>query len=116
MSEEKHHHGFHHKKDDEDRPSETVYGSDAPYSSDTTTYSETAYSTGGPGAYGSGPGGYGVETTDVVTTTNESGVDYEKEEKHHKHLEHVGEFGAAAAGAYALVIIYYFFTVALSHL
>ena len=29
---------------------------------------------------------------------------YEKEEKHHKHLEKVGELGAAAAGAYALVI------------
>jgi hypothetical protein len=106
MSEEKHHHGLFHHKKDEDRPSETVYGSDdAPYSSDTTTYSEsTAYSTGGPGAYGSGrPGGYDVETTKVVTGTTESGVDYEKEEKHHKHLEHVGEFGAAAAGAYALV-------------
>lgn len=26
-----------------------------------------------------------------------------KEEKHHKHLEHDGEFGAAAAGGFALV-------------
>lgn len=33
-------------------------------------------------------------------------VDYKKEEKHHKHLEHLGELGAAAAGAYALVINY----------
>lgn len=32
-------------------------------------------------------------------------VDYKKE-KHHKHLEHLGELGAAAAGAYALVINY----------
>ena len=30
-------------------------------------------------------------------------VDYKKEEKHHKHLEQLGEFGAVAAGAYALV-------------
>lgn len=35
-------------------------------------------------------------------------VDYKKEEKHHKHLEHLGELGTAAAGAYALVIIFYF--------
>jgi hypothetical protein len=30
-------------------------------------------------------------------------VDYEKKEKHHKHMEQLGEFGAIAAGAYALV-------------
>ena len=29
-------------------------------------------------------------------------VDYEKE-KHHKHMEQLGELGAIAAGAYALV-------------
>lgn len=33
-----------------------------------------------------------------------SEVDYEKEEKEHKHKEHLGEFGALAAGAFALVI------------
>ena len=30
-------------------------------------------------------------------------VDYEKKEKHHKHMEQLGELGAIAAGAYALV-------------
>lgn len=30
--------------------------------------------------------------------------DYEKEIKHHKHKEHLGELGAVAAGAFALVI------------
>lgn len=33
-------------------------------------------------------------------------VDYKEEEKHHKHLEHLGEFGVAAAGVYAVVIIF----------
>lgn len=32
-----------------------------------------------------------------------SEVDPKKEEKHHKHKEHLGELGALAAGAYALV-------------
>lgn len=34
-------------------------------------------------------------------------VDYRKEEKHHKHLEHLGELGTAAAGVYAMVIIFF---------
>ena len=34
----------------------------------------------------------------------EKPVDYKKEEKQHKHLEQLGELGAVAAGAYALVI------------
>ncbi|RYR56026.1 hypothetical protein Ahy_A05g021837 [Arachis hypogaea] len=36
--------------------------------------------------------------------TFEEVVDYKKEEKQHKHHEHLGELGAAAAGAYALVV------------
>lgn len=33
----------------------------------------------------------------------EGPVDYEKEVKHHSHLEKIGELGAVAAGAFALV-------------
>lgn len=33
-------------------------------------------------------------------------VDYEKEVKHHSHLEKIGELGAVAAGALALVCKY----------
>ena len=89
MAEEKHHHHhlFHHNKD-EDKPVETVY------TETTTGYAET---------------GYGESTTvgnGATTISTESEVDYRKEEKHHKNLEHLGEMGAVAAGAYALVIPY----------
>ncbi|QHN79179.1 Abscisic stress-ripening protein [Arachis hypogaea] len=61
-------------------------------------YNKTAYSTDEPSSGGYG-GGYGRDDGD---RRNEDEVDYKKEEKHHKKLEHLGEFGAAAAGAYAL--------------
>lgn len=126
MSEERQHRGiFHHKKDEEERPADTPYA-DSAYSSE-TAYSETAYSSGGPGGYAAettyssgGPGGYATETTEAVAVSAEGDIDYRKEEKHHKRLEEVGGFGATAAGAYALVIIYiytpsfFFFTTGLS--
>ena len=87
MAEEKHyhhHHVFHHNKD-EDKPVETVY-------SETTT------------GYATTDGGYSESTTEGYGATAISTDDYRKEEKHHKHLEHLDELGAAAAGAYALVI------------
>lgn len=87
MAEEKHHHHhhvFHHNKD-EDKLVETVY-------SETTT------------GYATTDGGYSESTTEGYGATAISTDDYRKEEKHHKHLEHLDELGAAAAGAYALVI------------
>ena len=96
MAEEKHHHHlFHHKKDEEDKPTESVY------TETTTGYAETGFSSGGPGGYGEST----VEGYGATTISTESEVDYRKEEKHHKHLEQLGEMGAVAAGAYALVII-----------
>ena len=99
MAEEKHHHHlFHHKKDEEDKPIESVYTE----SETTTGYADTGFSSGGPGGYGEST----VEGYGATTISTESEVDYRKEEKHHKHLEQLGEMGAVAAGAYALVIIY----------
>ena len=88
MAEEKHHHLFHHKKDEEDKPIESVY------TETTTGYAETGNSESTTEGYG------------ATTISTESEVDYRKEEKHHKNLEHLGEMGAVAAGAYALVIPY----------
>lgn len=84
MAEEKHHHHlFHHQKEEDEPVVEAV------------TYSETAY--GGSGPY--------YESTEAVgyATVNKKTDEYEKEEKKHKHKEHLGEMGAAAAGAFALV-------------
>lgn len=85
MAEHHKHHGlFHHKKDDEENtPVEAVI------LSDTTTYPDTAYGSG-----------Y-TETTTTAVVADEK--DYEKEVKHHGHKEHLGELGAVAAGAFALV-------------
>lgn len=92
MAEEHHHHHlFHHKKEDE-TPVEAV------------AYTETA-TYGGP--TNGGYGGYSQVEAVVVETPVEPEVDYRKEEKHHKRHEHLGELGATAAGAYALVIIIY---------
>jgi hypothetical protein len=75
MAEEKHHHHlFHHKKDE----AAGEYGGGA------TEYSET------------------VVTEGVSTGGDEYGK-YKKEEKEHKHKQHLGEAGAIAAGAFALV-------------
>ena len=90
MAEEKHHHHhlFHHNKDEE-KPVETVYTETT-----STGYAETGYGESNAVGYG------------ATTISTESEVDYRKEEKHHKNLEHLGEMGAVAAGAYALVIPY----------
>ena len=41
--------------------------------------------------------------TEVVTTGEDEYEKYKKEEKEHKHKQHLGEAGAIAAGAFALV-------------
>lgn len=78
MAEQHHHHLFHHHKDEE-KPVDAV------------AYSETTYGSDGMGGYS--------ESTTVAAVA----VDYEKEEKQHKTREHLGELGAIAAGAFALV-------------
>jgi hypothetical protein len=47
-----------------------------------------------------------ISDLEFTTTFEAAGteVDYKKEEKHHKHVEQLGNVGAAAAGAIALVI------------
>ena len=41
--------------------------------------------------------------TEVVSTGEDEYERYKKEEKEHKHKQHLGEAGAIAAGAFALV-------------
>jgi hypothetical protein len=79
MAEEKHHHHlFHHKKDDEPATGVDSYG-EGVYTSETVT-------------------------TEVVAGGQDEYERYKKEEKQHKHKQHLGEAGALAAGAFALVI------------
>jgi hypothetical protein len=80
MAEEKHHHHhlFHHKKDEEqeEQLAGGGYGESAEYTEATVT---------------------------EVVSTGENEYDEYKEEKQHKHKQHLGEAGAIAAGAFALV-------------
>ena len=90
MSEEKHHHHlFHHKKEDEN-----------PNASSEVVYAETT------ATFVDGDGEV-TQSADVYGAGNVKSDEYEKalkEEKHHKRMEHLGELGAVAAGAYALVL------------
>lgn len=74
------HHLFHHHKDGE-KPIDAV------------GISDTTYSTDGVNDY--------TDSTTVVVA--EAEPDYGHEEREHKHREHLGELGAVAAGAFALV-------------
>lgn len=86
MAEEKHHHHlFHHHKDGEQQQPVDAVG-----------YSETTYGS-------DGTGGYTESTTVAAVAVDEPQHDYEKEMKQHKNREHLGELGALAAGAFALV-------------
>ncbi|MCG3102659.1 hypothetical protein MAQ58_25125, partial [Enterobacter sp. DRP3] len=68
--------------------------------------SEPSSSTGGVYGDGGYTAGY-AKTTGVVVETNEAAEyeRYKKEEKQHKKKEHLGEMGALAAGAFALVLL-----------